>query len=109
MSARGDGQAAAALTVTEALDQLVQCLAQASADTALLRGQERSGPEALRCLAECQPCRNHLLYLLDAPRPPHANRAVILARLRALPGVHAAHGRPGHPDLRPPRIRGIAS
>jgi hypothetical protein len=61
---------------------------------------------SVSCLAACQLCRNHLLYLLDTvPLSDMDASTVITARLRALPLVHEGHGRPGHPDSNPPQIR----
>jgi hypothetical protein len=62
------------------------------------------------CLACCQLCRNHLLYLLDTiPLSDMAASTVIVARLRALPLVHESHAcrSGGHPDANPPQIRWV--
>ena len=68
-----------------------------------------AGAEPRDLLAYCQPCRNHLLYLLDTAPYTDSPGAQIHTRLRALPEVHKAHiaGRPA--DLDPPRIRWISS
>jgi hypothetical protein len=94
--------AAAVLSTTEALEQLLECVAGLAVN--------QPGIPVLRLLAECWQCRNRLLYLLDRPGPPHANRSMILARLRVLPANHQqSHGDPDGPDSKPPQIRGIIS
>jgi hypothetical protein len=93
---------AAALSTTEALQQLLECV------TGLVASQ--TGLPVLHLLNECGQCRNRLLYLLDTPAPPAANRSMILARIRGLPEEHQfSHGDPDSPDSRPPQIRGIIS
>lgn len=70
----------------------------------LVRFTAGAGEDTLRCLAACRLCRNSLLYVLDTEA---GNTDFIAVRLRAVPLSHQGHGRPGHPDGNPPRIRDL--
>ena len=86
------------LTTAGAVDEIVRLIAVYATTC-----DDVSPVVLLSC---CQLCRNHLLYLLDTV-PVNGDDLAILARLRALPEVHKAHDRPGHPDNRTPQIRWV--
>jgi hypothetical protein len=62
--------------------------------------------DALRLLAECQQCRNRLLYLLDT-----RSDGIMLNRIAALKEDHRVHipGSTDGPSTEPPSIRTVIS